>query len=775
MAPARMSIIFSTRKALMSSTISDLVRKAHGAIAHLRGANNLFFGKDGEIVYSKNNVCVHERPNNTEEIDDEDNAIHTPGYLTVHVLTDEQTGVSLVLQWLPNTTLEKNPASIRCISPRSQNRDQNATSRSTENSKGETDDENEESSCTTLPSGDDYSHASTEICAEMNDDIIIVTNSDRPQSLSTKMNNYLSSQGAGGLGVPDINIIPNTPVDPRMLTEDEIDRKDVISESSSGATSGADEYSDKEDLVQSSSCDESDEETRRRKSISIENYRRNFQNIMSNTTPEQFAKEHNLILDSGGKEGDETSMMLAMAKERVIFQQRPSNASLFSVNLGKMRSMRIFYSNVECTSGQLVIASPDSQYKILHFHHGGLDKLGQLFEQWNAIKSRSVKEDSPSPFPDKHLLICHPELNRSELDPEDGLYDRLSWELWRSYKNQDGSIDDSFTIRKTVYFASMDPSLRKEVWPFLLRVYPWSSTFEQRETRRNDLFLEYQRIKKRRLKKANSSNMKEMFAAIESMVVKDVVRTDRKNPFYAGDDNPNIEIMRDILLNYAFMNPEINYIQGMSDLLAPLLSTLQNEADTYWCFVGLIQQTLFCSAPTEENNMMDVNLGYLRELLKLLNPKFYKYLALLGGDALQLMFVHRWILLCFKREFPDIDALHIWEACWARYRTSYFHLFVCVAITSIYGQDLIEQNLPHDEILLYFASLAMHMDAKVVLKKARGLLYQFYRLERIPCTLAGLCVHDAASEQWSSHVPPQTFECVKIHGNNEPCPFANID
>lgn len=108
---------------------------------------------------------------------------------------------------------------------------------------------------------------------------------------------------------------------------------------------------------------------------------------------------------------------------------------------------------------------------------------------------------------------------------------------------------------------------------------------------------------------------------------------------------------------------------------------------------------------------------YLRELLKLLAPKFYKYLFNLAGDALQLMFVHRWILLFFKREFPDFDALHIWEACWSRYRTSYFHLFVCVAIVSIYGPDVIEQGLPHDEILLYFASLAMHMEAKVVLKK----------------------------------------------------------
>ena len=31
---------------------------------------------------------------------------------------------------------------------------------------------------------------------------------------------------------------------------------------------------------------------------------------------------------------------------------------------------------------------------------------------------------------------------------------------------------------------------------------------------------------------------------IENTVWKDVVRTDRKNPFYYGDDNPNIETLR---------------------------------------------------------------------------------------------------------------------------------------------------------------------------------------------------------------------------------------
>lgn len=59
---------------------------------------------------------------------------------------------------------------------------------------------------------------------------------------------------------------------------------------------------------------------------------------------------------------------------------------------GKMRSMRLFFSADDLTSGQLVIATCDSHYKILHFHHGGLDKLAQLLEQWSAIKPKAVKD-----------------------------------------------------------------------------------------------------------------------------------------------------------------------------------------------------------------------------------------------------------------------------------------------------------------------------------------------------------------------------------------------
>ncbi len=53
--------------------------------------------------------------------------------------------------------------------------------------------------------------------------------------------------------------------------------------------------------------------------------------------------------------------------------------------VGQMRSLRIFYSDSKCTCGQLVIASRESQYKILHFHHGGLDRLADTFGDWKFL------------------------------------------------------------------------------------------------------------------------------------------------------------------------------------------------------------------------------------------------------------------------------------------------------------------------------------------------------------------------------------------------------
>ena len=57
---------------------------------------------------------------------------------------------------------------------------------------------------------------------------------------------------------------------------------------------------------------------------------------------------------------------------------------------------------------------------------------------------------------------------------------------------------------------------------------------------------------------------------------------------------------REILMNYAAYCPTMGYNQGMSDLLAPILTVIQNESDTFWCFVGLMNRTIFISTPTDD-------------------------------------------------------------------------------------------------------------------------------------------------------------------------------
>lgn len=73
---------------------------------------------------------------------------------------------------------------------------------------------------------------------------------------------------------------------------------------------------------------------------------------------------------------------------------------------------------------------------------------------------------------------------------------------------------------------------------------------------------------------------------------KDVNRTDRTHPYYAGDNNPHLEQLYDILMTYVMYNFDLGYVQGMSDLLSPILFLMDNEVDAFWCFVGFMDKVV---------------------------------------------------------------------------------------------------------------------------------------------------------------------------------------
>lgn len=76
----------------------------------------------------------------------------------------------------------------------------------------------------------------------------------------------------------------------------------------------------------------------------------------------------------------------------------------------------------------------------------------------------------------------------------------------------------------------------------------------------------------------------------KSLIEKDVNRTDRTLDFYAGDNNANLQMLNDILMTYIMYNFDLGYVQGMSDLLSPILQLLEDEVDSFWCFVGFMNK-----------------------------------------------------------------------------------------------------------------------------------------------------------------------------------------
>ncbi|CAH0564454.1 unnamed protein product [Brassicogethes aeneus] len=592
--------------------------------------------EDNEILFCKNNVCVHPPATARQDTD----ILHNPGYLTIttKVFVDQYTESkrpTLFLTWLPNAALSKYPTTL-----------QNSLSLKSYH---------KQTSMESLASNDSSSSfyerpASIEL-KSTNPFLNFDEKLDRDTSDS------ISSEDSDKQGtIININVDISNPEIEIITTPDSV--KDIHEHF---------EFS---------------------RSASITSSDSQFHWI---TTPEFLAQKHNLIFP----ESTNNSPILPSKRNNHVCRR-------FSVDLSQMRSLRLFFNDNSCTCGQLVVASRESQYKILHFHHGGLDHLAQVLHQWHSllhnIKLAKGCEDN---LPYRHFMVCRPEVSDLELHPEEGQVPKLSEEIFRSLFNECGQLEDDLTLRKYLFFSGMDRTIRKDVWPFLLHVYPYQSTFEERsqivELRRQ----EYEEITRRRLD-LNENQQNQFRRKVQSVVEKDVVRTDRGNPFFSGDDNPNLVIMKNILLNYAIYNSGLGYTQGMSDLLAPVLCELKDEVAAFWCFVGLMQRAVFVATPTDRD--MDRSLRYLRELIRLMVPRFYVHLEK-HKDAMELLFCHRWILLCFKREFTEAVALRMWEACWANYLTDYFHLFLCLAIICVYADDVIAQDLRADEMLLHFSSL----------------------------------------------------------------------
>uniref|UniRef100_A0A673X330 TBC1 domain family member 15 n=1 Tax=Salmo trutta TaxID=8032 RepID=A0A673X330_SALTR len=286
-------------------------------------------------------------------------------------------------------------------------------------------------------------------------------------------------------------------------------------------------------------------------------------------------------------------------------------------------------------------------------------------------------------------------------------------------------------------------AVRKEAWKFLLGYYPWDSTYEERKGLQRRKTDEYFRMKLQwKSVSEEQERRNSRLRDFRSLIEKDVNRTDRTNRFYEGMDNPGLVLLHDILMTYCMYDFDLGYVQGMSDLLSPILYVMENEVDAFWCFVSFMDH--MHQNFEEQMQGMKTQLIQLSTLLRLLDLAFWNYLE--SQDSGYLYFCFRWLLIRFKRELSYPDVLRMWEVMWTGLPCQNFHLLVCCAILDSEKRKIMEENYGFNEILKHINELSMKLDIEEILHKSEAFCMQIRSCKDLPHSIIEILGFNTESE-----------------------------
>ncbi|CAG0890499.1 unnamed protein product [Cyprideis torosa] len=215
----------------------------------------------------------------------------------------------------------------------------------------------------------------------------------------------------------------------------------------------------------------------------------------------------------------------------------------------------------------------------------------------------------------------------------------------------------------------------------------------------------------------------DLFGVNLHRIDKDVNRCDRNHPFFTAE---NLDRLRCIMCTYVWNNLELGYMQGMCDLVAPLLVVLEDETLTYACFCRLMER-MAENFPT--GGAMDRHLGNLRSLIQILDGELFELLDQ-NKECTHFFFCYRWFLLDFKRELLYDDIFAVWEVIWAaqRFASTDFVLFIALALVQYYRDIILDNSMDFTDIIKFFNEMAERHDAQAILKLARNLVSQLQTL-----------------------------------------------
>ncbi|DBA04413.1 TPA: hypothetical protein N0F65_010009 [Lagenidium giganteum] len=179
-------------------------------------------------------------------------------------------------------------------------------------------------------------------------------------------------------------------------------------------------------------------------------------------------------------------------------------------------------------------------------------------------------------------------------------------------------------------------------------------------------------------------------ASLVKEIEKDVSRTQSALAFFAIGGIAQQWMLR-ILFVYAKRHPDIGYMQGMNEILAPLLLVFGSdpdeewaqhaEADAFHAFETIMSSAkiLYMRSPSDPSKSgVDRQMERLTTLIRQHDALLWQHLNSVGLTPD--LYTFRWYMTLLAREFPMDVTLRVWDALLADPKRFSFVHYVCCAL-----------------------------------------------------------------------------------------------
>ncbi|GAA6105031.1 TBC1 domain family member 17 isoform X1, partial [Tachysurus ichikawai] len=111
--------------------------------------------------------------------------------------------------------------------------------------------------------------------------------------------------------------------------------------------------------------------------------------------------------------------------------------------------------------------------KVTNFFRGALRPPDSPLHSHGDLHTPRLSDDEPG----FELITCQ----GAELGPRPKVSRGRPLDDWEQFLDSDGRVTNPQKVKELVFRGGIVPSLRKELWKFLLGFYPWNSTAKERE------------------------------------------------------------------------------------------------------------------------------------------------------------------------------------------------------------------------------------------------------------------------------------------------------